>query len=93
MKRNHDGIRISCKIRLLKNEKKMNELLGIIGKCHIDRLCIHARYIDDRSHKIEPRIKVLNNALRNSNLYSNKNNDIHIIYNGNVFEYNDFNKY
>ena len=72
------NINISCKIRLLKNDKKSIELCQNIAKCNVDALGIHARYIVDRP-KDPARYKLIDpiiNAI---------NGEIPLIYNGDVF--------
>eukprot|EP01084_Bolivina_argentea_P149799 261651_1 len=81
LKRNvRNNFSVTCKIRLLKDEKLTFELCKRLEKLDINALCIHARYISDRPSCVA-RIKLIKPITEMLN--------IPCIYNGDIYKYND----
>ena len=77
---------LSVKIRLLKCNKKSIALCRMIERCNVDAIAIHARYQEDRSEKVSARTDLVKNIV----------DVVHatpIIYNGDIFQYEDIEKY
>eukprot|EP00494_Astrolonche_serrata_P033981 UN34250 len=78
---NRNELPITCKIRLLENQKDTETLVKLIENCGVQAIGVHGRYTPDRPRhpaRIEL-IKAVVNAVK-----------IPIIYNGDVFRYEHF---
>lgn len=81
LKRNlRNNLSITCKIRLLKDEKDSIELCQRLEKLNINALGIHARHIDDRPYK-PARIDLIKPVVDKLSLPT--------IYNGDIYKYSD----
>ena len=76
---------LSVKIRLLKSNKKTLNLCQMIEKCGVNCITIHARFTEDRSEKVPARVHLFKDIVNTIK--------IPIIYNGDIFNYEDIDKF